>query len=49
MEIKGYWVSDGFMGHIGNGEYIKFATDRDYYDWVEQENRNELYIHSNQN
>ena len=31
--IKGYWVADGYMGYV-NGEYIKFASDTEYYEWV---------------
>lgn len=32
-EIKGYYVSDGYMGYV-NGKYILFASEQDYYDWV---------------
>jgi len=35
MEIKGYYTYNGYMGHIGNGEYLLFASERDYLDWFE--------------
>lgn len=34
MEIKGYVVSQGYMGHIGNGQYRLFATENDYLEYI---------------
>lgn len=34
MEIKGYWVPSGYMGYIGNGKYMLFASDTEYIEWV---------------
>ena len=31
--MKGYYTSYGFMGYV-NGEYILFATESDYYDFM---------------
>ena len=33
MEIKGYNVSIGYYGYV-NGEYMLFATENDYLDYV---------------
>ena len=33
-EIKGYWVTNGYMGFV-NGEYVLFASERDYLEWME--------------
>lgn len=33
MDIKGYWVPEGYMGYV-DGKYILFATERDYIEWV---------------
>ena len=33
-KIKGYDVSFGYMGYV-NGEYMLFASDRDYYEFME--------------
>lgn len=30
--MKGYAVSDGYMGYV-EGEYMLFATEDDYYDY----------------
>ena len=31
--MKGYAVSYGYMGHIGNGRYLLFATEEEYREW----------------
>ena len=42
--MKGYAVSSGYMGYIGNGHYMLFATEQDYEDWLEEneDNYNEI-------
>ena len=32
--MKGYNVEAGFMGYV-DGEYVLFANEADYYDYVE--------------
>lgn len=32
--MKGYVVSCGYMGYVGNGRYVLFATEEDYAEWV---------------
>lgn len=32
--MKGYHVNEGYMGFI-NGEYMLFACEEDYYDFVD--------------
>ena len=34
--MKGYTVSDGYMGYV-EGEYVLFASEADYRDYLEQE------------
>ena len=34
-EIKGYPVSNGYMGYI-DGEYLLFASEADYRDYIEE-------------
>ena len=34
--MKGYYISDGYMGFVENG-YILFASETDYYDYMEEE------------
>lgn len=34
MEYKFYEVSNGVMGHIGNGVYIKFPSDSEYSEYI---------------
>ena len=31
--MKGYYISLGYMGFV-NGKYILFATDTDYYEYL---------------
>lgn len=33
-KMKGYTVSDGYMGYV-DGEYLLFASEADYRDYVE--------------
>lgn len=33
-KMKGYTVSDGYMGFV-DGEYLLFASEADYRDYVE--------------
>ena len=35
-KMKGYFVSDGFMGYV-DGQYLLFADESDYYDSFDQE------------
>lgn len=35
--MKGYSVSEGFMGYV-DGEYMLFASEDDYRDYMEQQN-----------
>ncbi len=30
-----YYTSYGCMGYIGNGKYMEFASEDDYYDYQE--------------
>ena len=32
--MKGYVVSDGYMGYV-NGKYMLFADEEDYRDYIE--------------
>ena len=32
--MKGYAVSTGYMGHIGNGRYMLFATEEEYKEYI---------------
>lgn len=32
--VKGYFVTNGYMGYV-NGEYILFADETDYFDYIE--------------
>lgn len=32
--MKGYAVSCGYMGYIGNGHYMLFATEGDYIEYL---------------
>ena len=32
--MKGYVVSDGYMGYV-NGKYMIFADEEDYRDYIE--------------
>ena len=32
--MKGYATDNGFMGYVGGG-YILFASESDYYDYME--------------
>ena len=34
--MKGYSVSEGFMGYV-DGEYMLFASEDDYRDYMEQQ------------
>lgn len=34
-EIKGYPVSNGYMGYI-DGEYLLFASEADYREYIEE-------------
>lgn len=31
--MKGYVVTAGYMGYV-NGEYMLFASEEDYYEWL---------------
>lgn len=33
--MKGYSTDNGFMGYVG-GRYILFASESDYYDYMEE-------------
>ena len=33
--MKGYVVTSGYMGYIGNGRYMLFATEEEYEDYIE--------------
>ena len=35
-DIKIYFTSYGCMGYIGNGQYMEFASENDYYDYLEE-------------
>jgi len=35
--MKGYVVSCGYMGYIGNGRFMLFATEQDYEEYIRQE------------
>lgn len=39
MEIKGYIVSNGYMGYV-NGNYMLFASESDYKEYLEVYNGN---------
>ena len=41
--MKGYSVSEGFMGYV-DGEYMLFASEDDYRDYMEQEVRHDKYL-----
>ena len=32
--MKGYVVSIGYMGHIGGGRYMLFATEEEYREYI---------------
>ena len=32
--MKGYYVREGYMGYV-NGDYVLFADERDYREYVE--------------
>ena len=34
MVVKGYNTADGYMGYIGNGKYMLFASEADYLDYI---------------
>lgn len=34
LVMKGYSTENGFMGYV-NGRYILFASESDYYDYME--------------
>ena len=34
--IKGYFVSEGYMGYV-DGEYQLFADERDYVEYIEDQ------------
>ncbi len=34
--MHGYFTDSGFMGLV-HGEYRLFATEQDYYDYIEEE------------
>lgn len=34
--MKGYIVTDGYMGYVGNA-YMLFASESDYREYMEQE------------
>ena len=34
---KGYYVGTGYMGYIGKGHYMLFATESEYEGYVEDE------------
>lgn len=36
-KMKGYVVSSGYMGYIGNGHYMLFATEEEYKEVMENE------------
>lgn len=36
--MKGYAVSYGYMGYIGNGHYMLFATEEEYREWFLENN-----------
>ena len=36
--MKGYSVSEGFMGYV-DGEYMLFASEDDYREYMEQQNQ----------
>lgn len=38
IDVKGYPVPGGYIGYIGNGEYMLFATETDYEEWLEEDN-----------
>ena len=33
--MKGYYVADGYMGYV-NGAYKLFASDTEYFEYVEE-------------
>ena len=33
--MKGYYTDNGYKGYV-NGEYILFATEWDYYEYMEE-------------
>ncbi len=34
--MKGYFTGNGYMGYV-NGKYILFASESEYYDYLESE------------
>ena len=34
--MKGYSISDGFMGYVDGG-YMLFASESEYYDYIRDE------------
>lgn len=34
MDIKGYYVPYGYMGHIGNNQYMLFSTIEEYREYI---------------
>ena len=36
LAVKGYFVGEGYMGYV-DGEYLLFADESDYRDYMEEE------------
>lgn len=34
--MKGYVVSIGYMGYVGNGKYMLFATEEEYKEYMKE-------------
>lgn len=37
IDRKGYPVADGYMGHIGDDDYMLFATEGEYNEWLDDD------------
>ena len=37
-KMKGYFVSDGYMGMLPDGAYRLFASEQDYKDYIDDNN-----------
>ena len=44
--LKGYFVSDGYMGYV-DGQYQLFADESDYIDYIENEKKSNLSLLAN--
>ena len=48
MKPKGFIVPGGYMGLMPNGKYQIFDTEKEYTDYIEEKNSNEVEIQNRQ-